>query len=214
MSFTIAVDGPAASGKGTLAKTLAMALCYDYLDTGSLYRTLARDALGAGLTYDDIDYAEVKLVEIAENLALPIINDSSLRTSEIAMIASKIAALTAVRHALIDKQRDFATNPPSGKGAILDGRDIGSVILPDADIKFYIDADIMVRAKRRFLELSASDDSITQAQILADLTERDARDKTRQTAPLRPADDAIIIDTSKLTAQEVLEVALNRVKSL
>ena len=112
------------------------------------------------------------------------------------------------------KQRDFANNPPSGKGAILDGRDIGSVILPDAQVKLYIDAKISVRAKRRFLELSAKDDSITQAQVLADLTERDARDKTRDTAPLKPADDAFIIDTSQLSAEEVLQAALNRVKSL
>ena len=131
-----------------------------------------------------------------------------------AQIASKIAVLTAVRDALFEKQRAFANNPPSGKGAVLDGRDIGSVILPDADVKFYIDAALDVRARRRFLELSATDDTITQAQILADLTQRDARDKTRTTAPLKPADDAIIIDTSELSAQDVLQLALNHVKSL
>jgi cytidylate kinase len=151
-------------------------------------------------------------------LTLPIDNDASLRTSEIAQIASKIAVLTDVRDALIDKQRDFASHPPTGHGAILDGRDIGSVILPNANVKLYIDADIHVRAKRRFLELSAKDETVTQAQILADLTERDARDKTRATAPLKPADDAVIIDTSELSAQEVLqdvlEVVLKGVKSL
>ena len=218
MSFKIAVDGPAASGKGTLAKTLAMALSYDYLDTGSLYRAVARDVLAAGISYEKIADALDEIVTIAQNLTLPIENDASLRTSEIAQIASKIAVLTEVRDALVDKQRDFASHPPTGHGAILDGRDIGSVILPDADVKLYIDADIHVRAKRRYLELSAKDETVTQAQILADLTERDARDKTRITAPLRPADDAVIIDTTKLSAQEVLqevlEVTLKRVKSL
>ncbi len=218
MSFKIAIDGPAASGKGTLAKTLAMALSYDYLDTGTLYRAVARDVLAAKISLDaNPDNGADKqneIVAIAQNLALPISNDDSLRTSEVAQIASKIAVLTAVRDALFEKQRDFANSPPSGKGAVLDGRDIGSVILPDADVKFYIDAALDVRAKRRFLELSATDDTITQAQILADLTQRDARDKTRTTAPLKPADDAIIIDTSELSAQDVLQLALNHVKSL
>ena len=122
--------------------------------------------------------------------------------------------LFAAREALVAKQRDFANNPPSGKGAVLDGRDIGSVILPNADLKLYIDADIKVRAKRRFLELSAKDDTVTLAEILADLTERDARDKTRKTAPLKPADDAIFIDSSEMSAQEVLQDALKHVKSL
>ena len=214
MSFKIAVDGPAASGKGTLAKTLAMALSYDYLDTGTLYRAVARDVLAAKISPDNNADALDDIVAIAQNLTLPIDNDDSLRTSEVAKIASKIAVLTAVRDALFEKQRAFANNPPSGKGAVLDGRDIGSVILPDADVKFYIDAALDVRARRRFLELSATDDTITQAQILADLTQRDARDKTRTTAPLKPADDAIIIDTSELSAQDVLQLALNHVKSL
>ena len=218
MSFKIAIDGPAASGKGTLAKTLAMALSYDYLDTGTLYRAVARDVLAAKISLDasSDDGADKQnaIVAIAQNLTLPISNDDSLRTSEVAQIASKIAVLTAVRDALFEKQRHFANSPPSGKGAVLDGRDIGSVILPDADVKFYIDASLDVRAKRRFLELSATDDTITQAQILADLTQRDARDKTRTTAPLKPADDAIIIDTSELSAQDVLQLALNHVKSL
>ena len=214
MSFKIAVDGPAASGKGTLAKTLAMALSYDYLDTGTLYRAVALGVQQAELAVNNTPEAVAEIVKIATHLALPIMADDALRTSEIAQIASKIAAMPEVRQALVDKQRDFANSPPSGKGAILDGRDIGSVILPDADVKLYIDADINVRAKRRFLELFAKDDSVTQAQILADLTERDARDKTRETAPLKPDADAFIIDTTQLSAQEVLQAALNRVKSL
>ena len=214
MSVTIAIDGPAASGKGTLAKTLAMALSFDYLDTGSLYRAVARDVQSAGISLDDSDASHDKIVEIAKALRLPVVNDASLRTSEIAQIASKIAVLPAAREALVAKQREFANNPPSGKGAVLDGRDIGSVILPNADLKLYIDADIKVRAKRRFLELSAKDDTVTLAEILADLTERDARDKTRETAPLKPADDAIFIDSSEMSAQDVLQDALKHVKSL
>ena len=214
VSLQIAIDGPAASGKGTLAKTLAMALGYDYLDTGTLYRAVAKLAADANLVHPDGSFTETDIVEIARNLTLPLGNSDGLRTSEIAQIASKIASNIAVREALIDKQRQFAKTPPNGKGAVLDGRDIGTVILPDADLKLYIDADVEVRAKRRFLELSAKDETISQAQILADLIERDTRDKTRKTAPLIPAPDAQIIDTSEMSAQEVLEIAVNLVKRL
>ena len=214
MSVKIAIDGPAASGKGTLAKTLAMALSYDYLDTGTLYRAVAHQALEAGFDATNTDGQIDALVEIAAQLVLPIGNDSHLRAPAIAQMASKMAAIIQVREALIETQRRFANHPPSGKGAVLDGRDIGTVILPEAALKLYIDADLEVRANRRFLELSAKDDTISKAQILADLTERDARDKTRQTAPLKPADDAQIIDTSEKTAQEVLTIALALAKSL
>ena len=214
MIINIAVDGPAASGKGTLAKTLAMALSYDYLDTGSLYRAVAREAVKEGIDTQAVPLPESDIVKIAEKLQLPLTDESGLRTSEIAHIASKIAAIPDVRQALVDKQRQFATNPPSGKGAVLDGRDIGTVILPNASLKLFIDADLKVRAKRRFLELSATDPHLSQAQILADLTQRDARDKTRQTAPLVAAEDAHHIDTTEMTAQEVLQYALNLVKSL
>ena len=210
----IAIDGPAASGKGTLAKTLAMALSYDYLDTGTLYRAVARAVVSASISADEIANQVDEITKIAHNLDLPIINDDSLRTSQIATIASKIAPLPSVREALTETQRRFAIQPPSGQGAVLDGRDIGTVILPDADLKLYIDADVEVRAKRRYLELSAKDEHVTQAQILADLIERDARDKARDTAPLTIAEDAHVIDTSQMTAQEVLEQALNLVKRL
>lgn len=210
----IAIDGPAASGKGTLAKTLAMSLGYDYLDTGTLYRGLAR-AVEARSSAGDAQMPETDiLVALAHALELPVANPDALRTPSIAQLASKIASIQEVRDALTDKQRAFANNPPSGKGAVLDGRDIGSVILPDASLKLYIDADVSIRAKRRYLELSATDETITQAQILADLIERDARDKNRASAPLCAADDAHIIDTSELTAQEVLKLAQDLVKDL
>lgn len=214
MSIKIAIDGPAASGKGTLAKTLAMALSYDYLDTGTLYRAVARAVVSASISADEIANHIDEIVKIAQDLALPITNDDSLRTSQIADIASKIASLPSVRDALTGTQRRFANQPPSGKGAVLDGRDIGTVILPDADLKLYIDANIEVRARRRYLELSAKDEQVTHAQILADLIARDARDKARDTAPLTIANDAHLIDTSQMNAQEVLEQALNLVKRL
>ena len=205
----IAIDGPAASGKGTLARTLAMKLSFDYLDTGTLYRAVARDALAQKLAISDESQSIQQLVEIAKALDLPISQDETLRSPEVAQAASKIASLAEVREALVEKQRDFAQNPPSGKGAVLDGRDIGTVILPDADRKFYIDADIEVRAKRRHLELGASGTEISYAEVLADLVERDARDKNRTTAPMIAAKDAIFIDTSQRNAEEVLQQTLS-----
>lgn len=205
----IAIDGPAASGKGTLARTLAMKLSFDYLDTGTLYRAVAKDALAQKIEISDESQSIQQLVEIAKALNLPISQDETLRSPEVAQAASKIASLAEVREALVEKQRDFAQNPPSGKGAVLDGRDIGTVILPDADRKFYIDADIEVRAKRRHLELSASGTEISYAEVLADLVERDARDKNRTTAPMIAAKDAIFIDTSQRNAEEVLQQTLS-----
>ena len=205
----IAIDGPAASGKGTLARTLAMKLSFDYLDTGTLYRAVAKDALAQQLDISDENQSIQQLVKIAKALRLPISQDETLRSPEVAQAASKIASLADVREALVEKQRDFAQNPPSGKGAVLDGRDIGTVILPDADRKFYIDADIEVRAKRRHLELTASGTEISYAEVLADLVERDARDKNRTTAPMIAAKDAIFIDTSQRNAEEVLQQTLS-----
>ena len=205
----IAIDGPAASGKGTLARTLAMKLSFDYLDTGTLYRAVAREALAQTLPISEENQSIQQLVELCHLLDLPIANDESLRSSQVAQAASKIASLADVRTALVEKQRDFAQNPPSGKGAVLDGRDIGTVILPDADIKFYIDADIEVRAKRRHLELQATGAEISHAEVLADLIERDARDKNRTAAPLIAAKDAIFIDTSQKNAEEVLQLTLS-----
>jgi len=205
----IAIDGPAASGKGTLARTLAMKLSFDYLDTGTLYRAVAKEALAQTLEISDKSQSIQQLVKIAKALNLPISQDETLRSPEVAQAASKIASLADVREALVEKQRDFAQNPPSGKGAVLDGRDIGTVILPDADRKFYIDADIEVRAKRRHLELTASGTEISYAEVLADLVERDARDKNRTTAPMIAAKDAIFIDTSQRNAEEVLQQTLS-----
>ena len=205
----IAIDGPAGSGKGTLARTLAMKLSFDYLDTGTLYRAVAREALAKNLELSEENQSIQQLVEICNQLELPISQDETLRNSDVAQAASKIASLADVRSALVEKQREFAQNPPSGKGAVLDGRDIGTIILPDADRKFYIDANIEVRAKRRHLELEASGTEISYAEVLSDLTERDARDKNRTTAPMIAADDAIFIDTTQKNAEEVLQLTLS-----
>ena len=203
----IAIDGTAASGKGTLGKSLAMKLQLDYLDTGKLYRAVAYDLLAQGADTDSLPAADI--ADIAANLRLPLTNEDKLHGAEIADKASQVAALPEVRAALLQKQRDFAAHPPSSKGAILDGRDIGTIILPDADRKFYIDANIEVRAKRRHLELEASGTEISYAEVLSDLTERDARDKNRTTAPMIAADDAIFIDTTQKNAEEVLRLTLS-----
>ena len=210
----IAIDGTAASGKGTLGRTLAMKLGLDYLDTGILYRAVGQLVLRQKL---DIDTSsEEELEAVAETLELDAGFDkkfgAELRTAEIAEAASKLAALPAIRRALLDKQRDFAHNPPGGKGAVLDGRDIGSVVVPEADAKFYVDAAADIRAKRRHLELSASGEEIEFSEVLSDLIQRDCRDKNRTVAPLNAADDAFFIDSSNKNAEEVLEVALSRLR--
>jgi len=207
----IAIDGTAASGKGTLGRTLAMKLGLDYLDTGLLYRAVGLLALRQKL---DIDTAsEAELEAVANRLELDAgfgrKFGAKIRTAEIAEAASKLAALPVIRRALLDKQRHFAHNPPGGKGAVLDGRDIGSVVVPEADAKFYVDAAADIRATRRHLELTASGETLEYSEVLADLIKRDCRDKNRTVAPLIAADDAFFIDSSYMNAQEVLTLALN-----
>lgn len=208
----IAIDGTAASGKGTLGKSIAMRLELDYLDTGKLYRAVGHAILMAGKSADDISVQDS--AELAKSLSLPILQEDALHSAEVAMQASKVAAIPEVRDALLQKQRDFANNPPSGKGAILDGRDIGTVILPDAPIKFFVDAKPEVRATRRHMEMQARGKDLLYAEVLADLINRDSRDKNRTIAPLTAANDAFLIDSSALSAQEVLQIALDHISSL
>ena len=208
----IAIDGTAASGKGTLGKSIAMRLELDYLDTGKLYRAVGHAILMAGKSADDISVQDS--AELAKSLSLPILQEDALHSAEVAMQASKVAAIPEVRDALLQKQRDFANNPPSGKGAILDGRDIGTVILPDAPIKFFVDAKPEVRATRRHMEMQARGRDLLYAEVLADLINRDSRDKNRTIAPLTAANDAFLIDSSALSAQEVLQIALDHISSL
>ena len=202
----IAIDGSAASGKGTLAKELAKHLGYDYLDTGALYRAVAFSLLNNGV--DENNIYENQAVRCASSLDLALTKSTKIRSDVVANLASKIAVLRPVRTKLLTLQRDFAEAPPSGKGAVLDGRDIGTVVLPNADLKFFIDADINIRADRRTKELRQDGQSAMFRDILADLKARDDRDKSRSVAPMRAADGAFMIDTSNLDASEVLQLAL------
>ena len=205
----IAIDGTAASGKGTLGKSLAMKLQLDYLDTGKLYRAVAFELLAQGADTDSLPATDI--ADIAANLRLPLTNEDKLHGAEIADKASQVAALPEVRAALLQKQRDFAARPPSSKGAILDGRDIGTVVLPDAPIKIYVDANPEVRATRRHLEMQARGLNPAYGEVLSDIINRDMRDKNRTVAPLIAAEDAFLIDSSLHSAQEVLQIALDHI---
>lgn len=205
----IAIDGSAASGKGTLAKRVAAEFGYDYLDTGALYRAVALSLLNAGVNSNNID--EKQAVNSASKLDLSLTQTAETRTDKVAALASVVAAIGAVRAELLALQRSFAAAPPSGKGAVLDGRDIGTIVLPGADIKFFIDADLDIRAERRTKELLQAEQSVMFRDVLAEMTARDDRDRTRLVAPLKAADDAITIDTSKMDASEVLALALSHI---
>jgi len=207
----IAIDGSAASGKGTLAKSLARQLGYDYLDTGALYRAVGLSLTKAGINPDNI--IENQAVDIAKSLDLGLTNSPLIRDDRVADMASRVAAITPVRAALLDLQRRFAATPQSGRGAILDGRDIGTVVLPSADLKLFIDAAIETRAKRRTKELHDAGQSAMFRDVLADMQARDKRDRTRSVAPLRAADDAITIDTTTMDAAAVLALALTYVET-
>ncbi|MGB0181822.1 MAG: (d)CMP kinase [Candidatus Puniceispirillales bacterium] len=202
----IAVDGTAASGKGTLAKRLAEHFHLAYLDTGALYRGVALRVLRLGLSGDD---ALTHAANEAGKLTPDDLNDPDLRLEVTSAMASRVASIPAVRQALQAYQRAFAKTPPDDAiGAVLDGRDIGTVILPDADIKFFCDADIEIRAKRRHKELISRGETATYADILAGIGDRDKRDMERPVAPLIPAEDAIRIDTGKYSIDQMVEQAI------
>ena len=203
----IAVDGSAASGKGTLAKRLALHFDLAHLDTGSLYRALGLHLLRSGVTAENAE--ENKAAAAVASLDPGLADSPEIRTDAVAGMASVIAAMPAVRSAFTKLQRDFATEPPHGGGAVLDGRDIGSVILPDADFKFFIDADLEVRADRRTRELQAKGQSVMFRDVLEDMRDRDKRDRERTTAPLKAADDAFVIDTSTMDADRVFTLAVD-----
>ena len=205
----IAIDGSAASGKGTLAKRVAAKFGYDYLDTGALYRAVALRLLNAGANSNKID--EKQAVNAASTLNLLLTQTAEIRTDKVAALASIVAAIGPVRAELLSLQRAFAAAPPSGRGAVLDGRDIGTIVLPDANVKFFIDADIDIRAERRTKELLQAEQSVMFRDVLADMKARDDRDRTRSVAPLKAADDAITIDTSKMEASAVLALALSHI---
>ena len=201
----IAIDGPAASGKGTLSRRLSAHYGWPCLDTGLLYRAVARTMMDQGIASDDMDAA----ARIAGALDPSTFDEKKLRGAEMGEAASVISALPAVREALIGLQRDFAGRRP---GAILDGRDIGTVICPDAEVKIFVTATSEERARRRWLELSRSGDPISFEDVLADIHRRDARDSGRSTAPLRMAEDARLLDTTKLDIEAAFGVALGIVE--
>jgi cytidylate kinase len=208
--IVIAVDGPAASGKGTLARKLATQFSFAYLDTGKLYRAVALKVLRAGGDPEDEDAAEAT----ARSLDVSELDDPDLAGDEAASAASKVAAIDGVRAALLDFQRSFAATPPDvdgepAEGAVLDGRDIGTVICPDATAKLFVTADVEVRADRRHKELLNRGEASIYARVLEDLKARDARDMNRETAPLRPADDAVVLDTTELDVDAAFVAALD-----
>lgn len=205
-SLVIAIDGPAAAGKGTIAKELAKTLDLAYLDTGSLYRAVAHAVILAdGDPASDADAAHA-----AKTLDIEAIDQTAIRTREVGSAASQVAAKPQVRAELLETQRRIAKHPPAGKaGVVMDGRDIGTVVCPDADVKLYVTASDDARAHRRWLELSQADPDLTEKQVLADLTERDRRDSERATSPLVQAADATLLDTTNLSIEAAIQAALD-----
>lgn len=202
----IAIDGTTSSGKGTLAKRLAKHYGLPHLDTGLLYRAVAKAAMDAGVELKDEDAC----VRLAAGVRLEPFDGRELRSSGVGAAASVVASLPAVRRALFELQRSFAQQEG---GALLDGRDIGTVIAPHADVKLWVDAAVEERARRRFLELSGIGENVTEAGVLEQLKERDARDAARKDAPMKPADDAVWIDTTTMTPEECLARALEVVET-
>ena len=205
----IAVDGPAASGKGTLARRLAAHFDYAYLDTGSLYRALAYDVLRRGEAPENPSAG----LRAAKALDLAMLNDpdilAALRTDAVGIAASLVAAQPDTRAAILQIQRDIADTPPDDKaGAVLDGRDIGTIVCPQAAHKIFVTARAEIRAERRWQELHQHDPQVSLEDVLADLKARDQRDSERATAPMRAAQDAHLLDTSDLSIEEAFAAAL------
>ena len=201
----IAIDGPAAAGKGTLAKRLAAALGLPYLDTGILYRATAKRVLEAGADPADPKAA----LAAAQALEQADLARTDLRDPATSRAASQVASLPAVRQALLAFQRQFG----NAHGAVLDGRDIGTIIFPQADVKLFVTASLEARAQRRHAELSGRGDTVTLAEVLADLSARDEADRTRAAAPLIPAPDAKIFDTTTMDADAAFAAALALVRA-
>ena len=201
----IAIDGPAASGKGTLAKRVADHFGFHCLDTGLLYRATARDVVLSGYRLEDVWAA----VAAARRLDACSLNDPALRGANAGEAASVVARFALVRTALLRYQREFADKAP---GAVLDGRDIGTVICPDAPIKIFVTASPEVRARRRFCELQARGEAVSYDAVLADICLRDERDQNRSAAPLKPASDAILLDTTDLDVETAFGTAVGLIK--
>lgn len=201
----IAIDGPAASGKGTLAKRIAAHFGLACLDTGLLYRAVARDVLARGGSLEDAEMAAA----VARSLDPATLSDPALRLPGVGDTASVVARIPAVRAALLDYQRQFARQKP---GAVLDGRDIGTIVCPEADVKIFVTADVNVRARRRYEEELARGEPVSYEAVLDVIKQRDARDSGRADAPMRPADDAILLDTSNLDIEAAFNAAVGLIK--
>ena len=197
----IAIDGPAASGKGTLGKKLAVHFGLRHLDTGLIYRAVAKALLDAGHPLNDRERA----VAAASALDPAQFDEMALKAPAVGEAASIVSAIPEVRTALLAFQRDFAATPP---GAVLDGRDIGTVICPDADVKIFVTATPQVRARRRAAEFKARGEPVDEAAVLADILRRDERDTSRAVAPLKPAPDADVLDTTELDIDGAFRAAL------
>lgn len=206
----IALDGPSAAGKGTLARRLAAHYRLALLDTGLMYRAVAARVLADGHAGAERDRA----IEAARKLQPADLQQPGLRQETVGAMASKVAAIPEVRLHLVDFQRRFAKHPPGDvAGSILDGRDIGTVICPDADVKIFLTASLEARAERRFQELRALDAATIKTRVFDDMRERDARDSARSAAPLVPAADAFQLDTTALAADEVFDRVVAHIES-
>jgi cytidylate kinase len=200
MTFIIAIDGPAAAGKGTLSRRIAEVYGFHHLDTGLTYRATAKALIDAGLPLDDELVAE----SVARDVELAGLDRSVLSQHSIGEAASKIAVMPAVRRALVEAQRAFSVRAP---GTVLDGRDIGTVVCPDAPVKLYVTASAEVRARRRFDEIVGNGVPADFLEILADIVKRDERDMGRADSPLRPASDAHLLDTSEMSIEAAFQAA-------
>lgn len=209
MPVIIAIDGPSASGKGTIARKLAAHLDFALLDTGLLYRAVGLAVLRAGSDPADAPSAQKAALALDPAQVGRLADDAALRSDEASVAASKVAAIPEVRAALLKFQKDFCISPPGGKkGAVLDGRDIGTVIAPDARVKIFVTASAEARAERRFKELQGRGQNATYAAVLADMKERDARDAERSVAPTKPAPDAVMLDTTEINAEQAFAAAV------
>lgn len=219
MSIAVAIDGPAGAGKSTIARAAASALGFIYVDTGALYRSIGLNALRNGIDLADTKAIEdslnglvVELAFDAQGAQVVLLNgedvSSLIRTPEVSMSASKVSAVPAVRAFLLDLQRNMAKT----QSVIMDGRDIGTVVLPDAEVKIFLTASPEIRAKRRFDELVEKGQEVKYEDVLADVIERDYNDSHREIAPLKPAEDSKLADTSGLTLEESISLIINIIK--
>ncbi len=194
----IALDGPAASGKGTISKLVAQKFDLYHLNSGNIYRALALLTVNSNLKEDNFS----EIVKLSRSIDLDTLNSPELKNDHLAILASKISKNDGVRFSLLEFQRFHAKNPPFGIGTIIEGRDIGTVVFPNADIKFFLNADVEVRAKRRYKELKLINNNISLDSVRNELVERDNRDYNRRSSPLKPAIDAHLVNTTKLDIDE------------